>query len=115
MITLYGIKNCQSVAKARTWLETNKIEYILHNYKKQGIDLEHLQKWFGELGWEKVLNRSGMIWRKAGESEKQKVIDKVTAIEFMLRVPTLIKRPIMETENGMLLGFVEDEWNLKLK
>jgi arsenate reductase (glutaredoxin) len=115
MIILFGIANCSTVVKARTWLENSGIEYTFWDYKKQGIGVEHLQKWCQELGWEKVLNRTGMMWRKASESEKEKVVDQATAIEFMLRVPTSIKRPIVETDAGLLLGFIDSEWNLKLK
>jgi arsenate reductase (glutaredoxin) len=115
MIILYGIINCSTVIKARKWLENNEIEYTFHDYKKQGIDIEHLQKWCEELGWEKVLNRSGMMWRKAGEAEKEKVIDQATAIDFMLQVPTSIKRPIVETDNGLLLGFVGEDYSTKFQ
>jgi arsenate reductase (glutaredoxin) len=110
MITLYGITNCQTVAKARTWLESQKIEYTFWDYKKQGIDTEQLTRWCDELGWEKVLNRAGMMWRKASEAEKEKVVDQQSAIEFMFQVPNSIKRPIIETENGLLLGFVEKDY-----
>ncbi len=111
MITLYGITNCQTVIKAKKCLEQNQIEYTFWDYKKQGIDIDHLQTWCQELGWEKVLNRAGMMWKKALESEKEKVVDQVTAIEFMLKTPTSIKRPIVEmNDDELLLGFVESEW-----
>jgi arsenate reductase (glutaredoxin) len=104
MIILYGITNCSTVAKARTCLETNRIEYNFHGYKKEGIDTEHLQRWCGEFGWKKVLNRAGMMWRKSSETEKDRVIDQATATEFILPVSTSIKRPILESENGLFLG-----------
>jgi arsenate reductase (glutaredoxin) len=110
MTTIYGIKNCQTVQKALKFLDDKKIQYTFHDYKKQGIDIEHLEKWCKELGWQKVLNRSGMMWRKADEETKAKVVDQKTSIEFMLHTPTSIKRPILETEKGLLIGFVESEY-----
>ncbi len=110
MITVYGITNCSTVIKARKWLELNLIEYEFWDYKKQGIDTDHLIKWCEELGWEKVLNRSGMMYRKASQEEKSKIIDQQSAIEFMLKVPTSIKRPIIETKKGLLLSFNELEY-----
>jgi arsenate reductase (glutaredoxin) len=110
MVTIYGIKNCQTVQKAIKFIDGNKVQYNFWDYKKQGIDLEHLEKWCNNLGWQKVLNRSGMMWRKADEETKAKVKDQKTAIEFMLTVPTSIKRPILETEKGLLIGFVESEY-----
>jgi arsenate reductase (glutaredoxin) len=110
MITIYGIKNCQTVQKALKFLNDNNIEYIFHDYKKQGIDKEHLETWCNKLTWQKVLNHSGMMWRKASEEEKAKVVDQDSAIEFMLHVPTSIKRPILESEKRFLIGFVESQY-----
>ena len=109
-ITLFGISNCSTVIKARKWLEANGIEYIFWDYKKQGIDESHLEKWCGEFGWGKVLNRSGMMWRKASDEDKSKVVNQKAAIEFMLKVPTSIKRPIVEMGQSLLIGFDEDNY-----
>ena len=114
MPTLYGITNCSTVAKARTWLESHSIEYIYHDYKKLGIDADHLSKWCAKLGWDKVLNMQGMMWRKASEEDKTKVVDEKSAIEFMLRVPNAIKRPIVELDDDILRGFDESAWSKKL-
>jgi arsenate reductase (glutaredoxin) len=105
MTTIFGIKNCQSVQKAIKYLDDNKVQYTFRDYKKQGIDIGHLERWCQELGWQKVLNRSGMMWRKADDETKSKVMDQKTAIEFMLTVPTSIKRPILENESVLLIGF----------
>jgi arsenate reductase (glutaredoxin) len=110
MTTIYGIKNCQTVQKALKFLDENKIQYTFWDYKKQGIDKEHLESWCDEFGWSKVLNRSGMMWRKASEEIKAKVIDQDSAIEFMISVPTSIKRPIVETSSKLLIGFDEVEY-----
>ena len=110
MITIYGIKNCQTVLKAINFFEDNKIEYTFWDYKKQGIDESHLEKWCSKFGWEKVLNRSGMMWRKASDEDKSKVVNQKAAIEFMLKVPTSIKRPIVEMGQSLLIGFDEDNY-----
>jgi arsenate reductase (glutaredoxin) len=110
MTTIYGIKNCQTVQKALKFLVENKIEYTFWDYKKQGIDVEHLEKWCNELGWQKVLNRAGMMWRKADDETKAKVVDQDSAIEFMLSIPNSIKRPIIETDESLLIGFDEAEY-----
>jgi arsenate reductase (glutaredoxin) len=114
MITVYGITNCPTVQKARAWLDAQNIKYDFHDYKKIGIDITHLQKWCEKLGWEQVLNRQGMMWRKSPESEQQKVVDTQTAIQFMLKVPTAIKRPIIEYPQGILRGFDEDVYRATL-
>jgi arsenate reductase (glutaredoxin) len=110
MTTIYGIKNCQTVQKALKFLYENKIEYTFHDYKKQGIDEDHLEKWCEVFGWQKVLNRAGMMWRNALDEVKIKVIDQDSAIEFMLKVPTSIKRPIVEFGSELLIGFDEMEY-----
>jgi arsenate reductase (glutaredoxin) len=108
---VYGITNCTTVQKARSWLESNNVEYIFHDYKKLGIDEKHLQKWCDEIGWERVLNRSGMMWRRATEIDKSKVVDAASAISFMLLVPTSIKRPIIETNTVLLCGYDVKEYS----
>jgi arsenate reductase (glutaredoxin) len=115
MITMYGITNCVTVQKARKWMVENNVEYTFWDYKKQGIDQAHLNKWCKEFGWETVLNRSGMMWRKADPDEKSKVIDQATAIDFMITTPTAIKRPIIESQYGLILGFKEAEYKKNLE
>lgn len=110
MTTIYGIKNCQTVQKALSWLEANNIQYTFWDYKKQGIDKTHLEVWCKELGWQKVLNRAGMMWRKASQESKNKVVDQETAIEFMIDTPTAIKRPVVESDNRLSIGFDEGEY-----
>lgn len=111
MLTVYGITNCSTVKKARNWLESNEINYNFHDYKKLGIDATHLQSWCDKFGWEQVLNRQGMMWRKALESDKNLVVDTKSAIEFMLKTPNSIKRPMVEKEGEVVLrGFEIGEW-----
>jgi arsenate reductase (glutaredoxin) len=115
MTTIYGIKNCVTVQKARKWLNTNGVNYEFWDYKTKNVTTELLQIWCKAFGWEKVLNRSGMMWRKADEARKNKVVDEATAIEFMIEVPTAIKRPILKTKTGLLIGFNEKEYTAKAK
>lgn len=111
MLTLYGITNCSTVQKARKWLDDHKIDFEFHDYKKSGIDVNHLQNWCEVFGWENVLNRQGMMWRKTSEEEKEKVVDTQSAIEFMIKVPNSIKRPIVEKDGKAILrGFEVGEW-----
>ena len=114
MITVFGITNCTTVKKTCKWLETNKIEYIFWDYKKVGIDKQHLEKWCNKFGWETVLNRSGLMWKKADEKDKVKVVDTAAAIEFMLQTPTSIKRPIIEYQTEILKGFDEAQYEREL-
>ncbi len=106
MPTLYGIPNCDSVRKARRWLKENGIDYRFHDYKKLGIDTQSLERWADELGWESLLNRRGTSWRKLPESERDGV-NRARAIQLMQAHPSLIKRPLLETETGRVLGFSE--------
>ena len=103
-ITMYGIKNCDTIKKARTWLEAHGIAYDFHDYKTAGIDAGHLQKWSKELGWEIVLNRAGTTFRKLPETEKQN-LDEPKAIKLMLAQPSMIKRPILDTGKARMIGF----------
>lgn len=111
MITLYGISNCITVKKARKWLEEKQVNYTFFDYKKSSIDQINLNLWCQKFGWEKVLNRQGLMWKKASEADKNQVIDQQSAIEFMLKVPSSVKRPILELANGeLILGFDTPKW-----
>ncbi len=108
-VTLYGIPNCDTVKKARRWLDANGIAHAFHDYKKQGVDAERLAGWVEEAGWEKVLNRSGTTFRKMPEAEREGLtVDRATAV--MLAHPSCIKRPIVEHPGGLLVGFDEARW-----
>jgi arsenate reductase len=110
MLTLYGIPNCDTMKKARQWLNENGIEYEFHDYKKKGVDKKLLLAWEKKVGWEVLLNRRGMMWRKLSDQQKAN-IDKSSAIEIMLEIPSIIKRPVLVTENGeILVGFKAEEY-----
>ena len=104
-ITIYGIKNCDTMKKARAWLDSHGVAYVFHDYKTAGIDREGLEAWSGEVGWETLLNRAGTTFRKLRDAEKQNV-DSARAIALMLAEPSMIKRPVLDLGSGKLLvGF----------
>jgi arsenate reductase len=109
MFTLYGINNCATVKKARTWLEAQGIPYRFHDFRKEGLDSALLEKWEATLGWDELLNRRGTSWRKLAESQREGM-DRDKAIVLMLAQPSLIKRPVLETPEKTLLGFNPEEY-----
>ncbi|WP_439539628.1 ArsC family reductase [Sphingomonas sp.] len=109
MIALYGIPNCDTVKKARTWLDANGIAYAFHDYKKEGADPARLAKWAQAVGWEPLLNRAGTTFRKLDEADKAD-IDAAKALSLMAAHPSLIKRPVVEYRGGLLVGFKQDQW-----
>ena len=103
-ITLYGIRNCDTVKKARAWLDGREIEYVFHDYKTAGIDAERLRRWCRELGWETLLNRAGTTFRKVSEADRQ-TLDVHKAVALMLDQPSMIKRPVLDLGKRRLVGF----------
>lgn len=106
MIRLYGIPNCETMKKARRWLEERGIAYDFHDYKKQGLDETLLRGWVAELGWERLINRQGMLWRKLAP-EVRDGLDEAGAIRVMLATPSIIRRPLLDTGEARHLGFSE--------
>lgn len=104
MLTLYGIPNCDTVRKARRWLDGHGVEYRFHDFRKDGLDEARLRAWVAELGWETLLNRSGTTWRSAPDAVKAG-LNAETAIAFMLRAPAAIKRPVLDIGERRLVGF----------
>jgi arsenate reductase len=105
MLTVYGIKNCDTMKKAFAWLNENGIAYEFHDYKKSGISAAQLKKWEKSLGWEALLNRRGTTWRKLDVST-QTTIDRDAALRLMQEQPSLIKRPVVvDNDGGLLCGF----------
>lgn len=105
--TLYGIKACDTMKKARTWLEEHAVDYAFHDYKIAAIDRASLQKWCAEHGWQTVLNRAGTTFRKLDEAQKAD-LDETKAIELMLAQPSMIKRPVLDLGDRTLVGFKPD-------
>ena len=109
MIKIYGIPNCDTMKKARKWLDNNNLEYEFHDYKKQGVPDKNLKKWVKGAGWDIVLNKRGTTWRKLDDSIKDN-INEDSAIQVMLDNPSAIKRPVLESGKILLVGFKEDEY-----
>jgi arsenate reductase len=103
-ITIYGIKNCDTMKKARSWLEARGVAYAFHDYKASGIDRASLKRWVDEHGWETVLNRSGTTFRALPDADKQG-LDAGKAIALMLAQPSMIKRPVLDLGGKTLVGF----------
>ncbi len=112
---LYGIANCDTVKKARRWLDGAGLAYDFHNYKKDGVDEERLRAFVEEFGWGTVLNRKGTTWRKQPDEVKEAVTDAETAVQLMLAEPSMIKRPILEARGRNLIGFDETGWEIALE
>lgn len=113
-ITVYGITNCDTVKKARGWLEAQGVEYTFHDFKKQGLPEKHLDAWLKAVGWEKLLNRKGTMWRKLDERTQASVHDAASARVVMTAEPRVIKRPVVEWGNGTTVGFDESTWEQRL-
>jgi Spx/MgsR family transcriptional regulator len=111
---MYGIPNCDTIRKARKWLEQQGIVYQFHDFKKLGIEENRLRGWVKELGWEILLNRRGMMWRKVPDDVKQG-IDEESAIKLMLEIPAIIKRPVLDLGDRRMVGFDESGYQELVK
>jgi arsenate reductase len=104
-VTLYGIKNCDTMKKARAWLDKHGVEYAFHDYKTAGIERDRLERWAKKAGWETLINRAGLTFKKLPDKDKQDLTEK-KAIALMLDKPSMIKRPVLDLGGGKLLvGF----------
>lgn len=108
-ITLYGIRNCDTMKRARAWLDTHEVDYALHDYKVAGMDRATLERWQREVGLERLLNRSGTTFRKLDESLRA-ALDDARALTLMLAQPSMIRRPVLETGARILVGFDPQEY-----
>jgi arsenate reductase len=107
-ITIYGIKNCDTMKKARAWLDRHGIEYLFHDYKTAGIERERLDQWCKKIGWESLLNRNGTTFRKLPDKDKNG-LDAKKAVALMLAQPSMIKRPVLDLGGGKLMvGFTPE-------
>ena len=104
MITIYGIKNCDTMKKARAWLDAHGVAHRFHDYKAVGIDAATLKGWIGRVGWEVLLNRSGTTFRKLAEADRAELTE-ARAIALMLAQPGMIKRPVLDLGGVLLVGF----------
>jgi arsenate reductase (glutaredoxin) len=110
-ITVYGIPNCDTVTKARKWLDGQGLRYSFQDYKKAGADADRLKSWCAAEGWETILNRGGTTFKKLDPSIKDNV-NEATAISLMIAQPSMIKRPVVEYDGGILVGFKASDWEI---
>ena len=114
MTTIYGIKNCDTMKKAFTWLDQHGVAYDFHDYKTAGIEREQLERWCKKLGWETLLNRAGTTFRKLPDKDRDG-LDAAKAMKLMLAQPSMIKRPVLDLGGGKLLvGFRPDDYGAAL-
>jgi arsenate reductase (glutaredoxin) len=106
-LTMYGIKNCDTIKKARGWLDANSVAFAFHDYKAEGVDPARLARWCDLVGWEVLLNRAGTTFRKLAEADRAD-LDAAKAQALMLAQPSMIKRPVLEHPGGVLVGFKPD-------
>ena len=109
MLNLYGIKNCDTVKKARRWLEDHSVEYQFHDFRQDGLDKKQLSGWVEKLGWEAVVNKRSTTWRNLSDKEKE-IKTNAQAAKLLAANPTLIKRPVTENNKTLLVGFKETEY-----
>ena len=112
-VDFYGIPNCDTVKKARQWLDAQGVAYTFHDYKKEGADPARLERWVADKGWEVVLNRRGTTFRALPDAEKEG-LDADRAVALMAAHPSTIKRPVVEHSDGVLVGFDPAEWGKAL-
>lgn len=113
--TLYGIPNCDTVKKARTWLADNGHDFTFHDFKKQGLSRELVQGWLKDVDWETLVNRKGMTWRNLSDERKAQVNDADSATELMLENPSVIKRPVLAGVGPVSVGFSADQYASKFE
>jgi arsenate reductase len=104
---IYGIKNCDTMKKARAWLDSHGVAYAFHDYKSAGIDKDKLRQWAGKVGWETLLNRAGTTFKKLPDADKEGLTE-TKALALMLAQPSMIKRPVFEAGGKILVGFKPD-------
>ena len=113
-ITIYGIKNCDTMKKARAWLDGHGVKYAFHDYKSAGIDKDRLKAWSDELGWETLLNRAGTTFKKLPDGDKEGLTER-KALALMAAQPSMIKRPVLDDGRKRLVGFTPDMYAKEVK
>ena len=106
---LYGISNCDTVKKAKNWLEKNQLDYSFHDFRKQGLEPETIKEWLTQISWDKLLNKRSTTWRNL-ESEVQQSVNAENIIELLVKNPTLIKRPVLKVNGIINIGFNADTY-----
>ena len=113
-LTIFGIKNCDTMKKAMNWLDENGIDYHFHDYKKEGVPEQRLRQWLEALGWETVINKRGTTWRKLDDVVKESM-NTEKSVNLAMENSSVIKRPILQSNDFILAGFKADEWENTLK
>lgn len=114
--TLYGIPNCDTVKKARAWLDTHGVAYRFHDFKREGVPAAALERWLNEAGRDKLVNRKGTMWRRLSDAERDAVVDDTSAARLLTEQPSVVKRPVVEWADGRLsVGFDAAAWLAALK
>jgi arsenate reductase (glutaredoxin) len=109
-IVLYGIENCDQVRRARAWLRAHALEARFHDFRRDGLDRETLERWLSHVPWDSLLNRRGLAWRRLAADERANIVDRESAVEAMLKTPVLVRRPVVEAGPHLLVGFSEATW-----
>lgn len=109
MTTIYGIKNCDTMKKALRWLDDNNVTYVFHDYRKDGLTQEQLEYWIAALGWENVINKRGTTWRQLDKTQQDNMTNTLAA-SVLLEKPAMIKRPLLDHDNTLTLGFKTDQY-----
>ena len=112
---VYGIPNCDTTKKAMTWMSKKKIDFSFHDYKQMGISKQKLEEWCNKAGWKMIFNKRSTTWRELTEAEQKKVTDQSLAIKIMIQYNSIIKRPIIEKGNDLLVGFNEEQYKRAFK
>lgn len=112
-VTIYGIRNCDTMKKARAWLDARGVDYRFHDYKESGIGRDRLEAWAARLGWERLLNRAGTTFRKLPDGEREGLTEK-KALALMLAQPSMIKRPVLEAGGAVVVGFKPEDYQKTL-
>jgi Spx/MgsR family transcriptional regulator len=113
-ITLYGIPNCDTVKRARAWLDARGVGYSFHDFKKQGVPPAGLARWIAAVGWEALVNRKGTTWRKLEAGERDAIVDAASASQALQSHASLIKRPVVEWAEGVTVGFDDAAFGARL-
>ena len=114
-LMVYGIPNCDTTKKTLNWFKENKIAFTFHDYKQEGISKATLEAWCKKTGWESIFNKRSTTWRELSEADQKKVIDQFTAIKIMMAHNSIIKRPVIEIDEKLIVGFNEDEIKRAIK
>jgi arsenate reductase len=109
-ITLYGIPNCDQIKKSRTWLDEQGVAYTFHDFKKAGIKRDIIENWLQQQSWETVLNRKGTTWRTLSDARKASIVDAAGAVELMVEMPSIIKRPVLSIDGETHVGFSKEKY-----